>query len=92
MTTQSEYGDTRLLRTRLTVQTWQTTEVALDVKMEILLKLLNVAAPYSQGECSKFCVRELESNFIASDKALFQLKSTDVFSYFSSKTYVVGTH
>ena len=29
---------------------------------------------------------------IALDKMLFSIKSIDIFSYFSMKTYVVGTH
>ena len=29
---------------------------------------------------------------IASDKVLFLIKSTDIFSYFSTEIYVVGTH
>ena len=39
-----------------------------------------------------FRVSSLKINNIAPEKAPFHPKSTDIFSYFCTKTYVVGTH
>ena len=48
--------------------------------------------PQKQRIHKRLKIKALVSKLIALDKALFSTKKYLYFSYFSTKTYVVGTH